>query len=188
MNITVENLWVTPVLRTNIADSVFIEQLLHHILADPDAASSNAASATRDKIDVAIANRDPLFVKAEQCIRQHVDAYFKQVHNLESVNYKLEMFYLLHSQGRHVKYHNHKGSTLTGVLYVNTPSGNLTLLDPRVNANRHVLKQVLDTGHFDPVEIAPTAGELIIFPSYVYHFGTPNMSPAPRIVLVFDVI
>lgn len=184
----VEHVWSTAILRGVVEDQQFLDQLLQHILQDPDATASDAADKTRDKIDIALANNDPLFIAARKHVSQHVDAYFKHAYGLERVPYKLEMFYLLHTQGRHVKYHNHKGSTLTGVLYINVPSGDLVLLDPRVNANRHVIKQVLDTGHFDSVDIKPKQGEIVVFPSYVYHLGMPNSSPLPRIVFVFDVM
>lgn len=183
-----QTLWSTAILRGTIDDQTFLDQMLQHILLDPDASSSDAADRTRDKIDAALTTGDPLFVSAEAHIRHHVDAYFKQAFGLDRVPYKVEMFYLLHPQGMHVKYHNHKGSTLTGVLYINVPSGDLVLLDPRVNANRHVIKQIIDTGHFDSVDIKPKAGEIVVFPSYIYHLGTPNNSASPRIVFVFDVM
>lgn len=184
---SIEHLWSTPIFRTRIDDANLIHSLASEILCDPDVSHDNACEISREKVLKRIAENDGLFSVVADHIKNAVDEFLKQAYNLVDVPYNIEPFYLLHHLGGSVRYHNHSASSLTGVLYLNVPSGNVTLIDPRVNANRGMLPAILESGHFNPVEITPTAGDLIIFPSYVYHLGSPNLSREPRIVLPFDV-
>lgn len=183
----VEHAWSTPIMRTSIDDQTLIEQLLNLAIADPDSTKDDAAELTRAKLIEGVLTGDPVCVRLYEQLRAIVDQFFERAYNLRDVQYGLEPFYLVHGQGKHVKYHNHRGSSITGVLYVNVPGGPITLVDPRVNANRGMMEDVIDTGCFNPIEIMPKAGEVIVFPSYVYHVGAPNLSPLPRVVVPFDV-
>jgi|TARA_B110000483_G_scaffold29104_1_gene35301 predicted 2-oxoglutarate/Fe(II)-dependent dioxygenase YbiX len=81
--------------------------------------------------------------------------------------------------------HNHLGSQFTGILYLASPpnGGELLLHDPRGNANRGYndnLKHI-----FAPEVIKPQAGDLFIFPSFVWH--NVERVHDMRICMPFDV-
>lgn len=86
--------------------------------------------------------------------------------------------------------HNHPNSMLSGVYYVKVQGncGDLSLFDPRKQAwimqpdfsERSVMNA--------PVQfIAPQAGNLIIFPSWLEHGVNQNLSDAERVSLSFNV-
>jgi len=86
--------------------------------------------------------------------------------------------------------HNHPNSMLSGVYYVKVQGncGDLSLFDPRKQAwimqpdfsERNVMNA--------PVQfIAPQAGNLIIFPSWLEHGVNQNLSDAERVSLSFNV-
>lgn len=81
--------------------------------------------------------------------------------------------------------HNHLGSQFTGILYLASPpnGGELVLHDPRGNANRGYndnLKHI-----FNAEVIKPSAGDLFIFPSFVWHHV--ERVHDMRICMPFDV-
>lgn len=175
-------------MHTSIKDDLLLDALAVAIMCDPDAAENYAAKATKETVRIQIESGNTLFCDINSRLRVAVDQYFERAYNIVDAEYRLEPFYLLHQKGGHVNYHNHTGSSLTGILYVNVPSGGLTLYDPRTNANRGMMSAMLNSGAFSPIELRPERGDLIIFPSYVFHQGTPNYSNEPRIVLPFDVV
>jgi uncharacterized protein (TIGR02466 family) len=184
---SIQKLWATPIYRANINDDALIQAIVNEVMCDPDASSNNACEISRDKACKKIAENDGVFSVAVQYMYKAVEEYLQEAYGVINAEYHIDPFYLLHHQGGSVQYHNHPGSSFTGILYVSVPSGHVSLLDPRVNANRGMMPAVQDMGHFKPVDILPVAGDIIIFPSYVYHLGTPNLVRQPRIVMPFDV-
>jgi len=184
---TIQHLWATPVYRKNINDPELVNRLINEILCDPDATSNNACLLSSQKVSKLIEENDGLFSEVVKHLSKATDDFFKEVFGVTNVKYIIESFYLTHKQGGNVKYHNHPGSSLTGILYLNVPSGDLVLVDPRTNANRGIMREIINTGHFSPVVLTPEAGEIIMFPSYVHHYAFPNVYQEPRIVLPFDV-
>ena len=66
--------------------------------------------------------------------------------------------------------HNHSGSHLSGVFYLlceEKTGGNIVLHDPRTNANRGYIDEFQSM--FEKVRYTPTSGDVLIFPSFLYH-------------------
>lgn len=68
--------------------------------------------------------------------------------------------------------HNHSGAHFSAVYYVlcetENQGGEIHMTDPRSNANRGY---PIDFQHlYSPVKIQPKTGDLIIFPSFLYHY------------------
>lgn len=87
-----------------------------------------------------------------------------------------------------IAHHNHSGSQLSAVFYLMCDSinkgGQIIFTDPRQNANRGY-----DTsfqGWFKPLQIIPTNGDIVVFPSYLYHYVTTYQSNI-RIALPVDL-
>lgn len=70
-----------------------------------------------------------------------------------------------------IKTHNHLGSSVVGVFYLFSEEGDkggeITLYDPRVNANRGLSSAFREW--FEPMVIKPKTGDFLIFPSFLYH-------------------
>lgn len=185
--------WATPVLRTNITTShaPLLNALHALILADGDSTSSDAAALTRETLTKLHDAGDSTALALSELLYTHVVEYMATAFGVDvyrpGVVCEIEPFYVCHQQYQYVRYHNHTGSMFTGVLYVDVCDGQIQLLDPRSNANRN-MGILMQTDHFSPYTTQPVSGDLLLFPSYVYHVGTPNMHPRiPRVLVVFDV-
>jgi hypothetical protein len=70
--------------------------------------------------------------------------------------------------------HNHKGSQVSAVFYLlcdKVDSGGIiTFTDPRSNANRGYDPSFAPW--FDHLSLQPKSGDIVIFPSFLYHFVT----------------
>ena len=84
--------------------------------------------------------------------------------------------------------HNHSGSHLSAVFYLlceETNGGDLVLHDPRTNANRGYKDEFLDM--FKPVRITPKTGQVIMFPSFMYH-NVETFNGKMRLAMPVDLI
>ena len=69
-------------------------------------------------------------------------------------------------------HHNHRGSQLSSVFYlmcdVQDKGGEIVFTDPRQNSNRGY--DTFFQEWFKPLEITPMTGDIVVFPSYLYHY------------------
>ena len=66
--------------------------------------------------------------------------------------------------------HNHSGSHLSAVFYLlceEKNGGNIVLHDPRTNANRGYIDEFQSM--FEKIKFTPSSGDVLIFPSFLYH-------------------
>lgn len=89
--------------------------------------------------------------------------------------------------------HNHAANLLSGALYISVPpgmrGGAITFMDPRLNLNAHettAMKQlkVQPPWMNTAIDVIPTAGEILIFPSWLLHYVQPFESDDPRVVRI----
>lgn len=110
---------------------------------------------------------------------------FLSIHFPKQEKHSISWWIHVYREGFYHQLHNHAGSQFTGILYLAAPDegGELVLHDPRYNANRGFNDNLRDM--FKPVTIQPKAGDLYLFPSFVWH----NVEPVKdlRICIPFDV-
>jgi uncharacterized protein (TIGR02466 family) len=94
--------------------------------------------------------------------------------------------------------HNHNPNIISGAFYVRVPegmqSGEIVFLDPRMNLNASVSRNLQEKGQLPPwnktsISHAPHLGDLIIFPSWLLHYVNAFSAPDPeaqRIVISFN--
>jgi hypothetical protein len=90
--------------------------------------------------------------------------------------------------GQALALHDHGGSMMACVYYINAPSnaGDLQLIDPRGSANW----QWLSDGNVHGIKykrITPESGKLVIFPAYLLHQVEVNRSNDVRISLATNI-
>ena len=68
--------------------------------------------------------------------------------------------------------HNHKGASLSAVFYILCEEmdvgGEIFFTDPRQNSNRGYDNQF--SSWFEPLSFIPQSGDVVIFPSFLYHY------------------
>jgi uncharacterized protein (TIGR02466 family) len=86
--------------------------------------------------------------------------------------------------------HNHQNCYLSASYYVRKPedSGDITFFDPKEAKTYRFPKIEKYTEYSaETVTIKPEEGDLLIFPSYLYHAVSENLSDDNRVVLSFNI-
>ena len=109
----------------------------------------------------------------------------------DSNKVKMEaMWSIINKKGSFNIQHNHPNSFLSAAYYVRHPekSGNIRFFDPREQKNIRYpkIKKYTDLSAVI-IEKDPKEGDLLIFPSYLYHSVGENLSEDDRIIVSFNV-
>ena len=100
------------------------------------------------------------------------------------------MWSIINKKGSFNIQHNHPNAYLSAVYYVKVPknSGNIKFFDPKEQKNIRYpkIKNYTDISAVI-TEITPKEGDLLIFPSYLYHSVGENLSEDDRIIVSFNV-
>ena len=109
----------------------------------------------------------------------------------DSNKVKMEaMWSIINKKGSFNIQHNHPNSFLSAAYYVRHPekSGNIRFFDPREQKNIRYpkIKKYTDLSAVI-IEKDPKEGDLLIFPSYLYHSVGENLSKDDRIIVSFNV-
>ena len=86
--------------------------------------------------------------------------------------------------------HNHQNCYFSSAYYVKKPknSGDITFFDPKEAKTYRFPKIEKYTEYSsEAVTIKPEEGDLLIFPSYLYHSVSENLSEDDRVVISFNV-
>lgn len=108
------------------------------------------------------------------------------------------MWSIINPPGNGNRAHIHPGCIWSGVYYVQAPenAGQIEFIDPRtallMTQARYVPKKRRPRECWTKVNYKPTAGRMLIFPSWLYHGVDPNMSKesgrkADRVIMSFNI-
>ena len=100
------------------------------------------------------------------------------------------MWSIINKKGDFNIQHNHPNAYLSAAYYVKFPqkSGNIKFFDPREQKSIRYPKITKYTEISAPiVEITPKEGDLLIFPAYLYHAVSENLTNDDRIIISFNV-
>ncbi len=99
----------------------------------------------------------------------------------------LQSWINLHDRGGFNFLHMHEASLLSGTFYLQVPpgSGQFVFRDPRPGVLLSFVKGGVPNGHSD-VHLAPSAGLLVLFPSWLEHYVEPHGHDEPRIAVAFN--
>ena len=109
----------------------------------------------------------------------------------DSNKVKMEaMWSIINKKGSFNIQHNHANAYLSSAYYVRYPekSGSIKFFDPREQKNIRYpkIKNYTDISAVI-TEITPKEGDLLIFPSYLYHEVGVNLSDEERVVVSFNI-
>ena len=100
------------------------------------------------------------------------------------------MWSIINKKGSFNIQHNHPNAYLSSAYYVKHPekSGSIKFFDPREQKSIRYPK-IKKYGELSAatVEIEPKEGDLLIFPSYLYHAVAENLSEENRIIISFNI-
>ncbi len=136
--------------------------------------------------------RDPTFAALKKELDKHAAAFAKALHlDLGARKLKLDSIWInvLDPGGVHTS-HIHPHSVLSGTYYVETPSGASAL---KIEDPRHPLMMAAPARAEDAPEaertfvyVAPSAGDVLMWESYLRHEVTPNAAKKSRVSVSFN--
>jgi len=176
----IEELWSTHIYKDNINDKDYVNQLFNYFLINDT--KCNAYGYESGKIQSSITDTDLIFNKLDNFVHECVDKYVGEVFKVKSFNFwdtKISF-----SNAINMKAHYHHEAVISGVFYIQTISGALVLHDPRNVSNRGY--PIGFQQYFSSHSWLPTAGDIIIFPSYLLHEVPWESQSSLRFVMPFD--
>jgi uncharacterized protein (TIGR02466 family) len=191
----VEQIFTTPLLSRmlKIATPEFLERLKQEILAleklDSGVKVSNFGG-WHSKTDLFERESETIAALREAALGAAAEMTYEQIKNRYptcQVTVKLHggSWANVSRAGDYNKVHNHPGAVWSGAFYValgnrdKEPAGNgcIEFVDPRPG-NHHAFKVVVD----------PKPGQLLIFPSWLYHYVNPFRGTGERISIAFNTV
>jgi len=172
MNEGMNYCWPTTILKDTIVDKKILDGVVNHIFSNYD------SEQFKESLDMKDGNlfNDKYFITFKEKI---VIPSFKKYLKLQNLNIEKNFHTKAWITGSKSSYsmptHNHSGSHLSAVFYLlcedQNQGGGLILHDPRHNANRGYISELKDW--FKPIKFYPKSGDIIIFPSFLYHNVEP---------------
>jgi uncharacterized protein (TIGR02466 family) len=141
----------------------------------------------------------PAIIWLRQSCEHGIKEYSSHAGLETTPEYSLQGWPNVNFKGDYHNLHNHPHSWLSGTYYLHVPSqekaetyredlnpAEISFFDPRASANMTAIR---NDGQFDPeYRRQPNAGELFLWPSFLYHFVHPNLVDEPRLSISFNVI
>ena len=157
------DLWSTPVYLTN---ATIPDTITQHILTNYGDSNKISANVSGDNI-----LDDPKLGELKRFIVSSFENYLNRYDiSLKNKDYDLRAWITGYGTNYAMPKHNHSGSHLSAVFYLlceEKNGGNIVLHDPRTNANRGYVDDFQSM--FDKVRFTPSSGDVLIFPSFLYH-------------------
>jgi len=135
--------------------------------------------------DLTVLN-DAVFANLLFQVEAHITDVLEQMRQ-SYLSYSLQSWVTIHDRGGFNFPHAHEGCYLSGCFYLRVPegSGSLVFRDPRDGARYGGFQGNGVNCHKD-VKLAPHAGLLILFPSWLEHFVEPHGGDESRISIAFN--
>ena len=152
------------------------KDVLHNLVIHPNELSEEMGILDR-----------PEFKSMKDIVFSHVEKYEKDVCGFKSsLSFKLtESWYRETIPGHNHPDHNHPNSMLSGVVYLNVPKGdkshegiNLIHIENRGVFKNHEFRYDYTPTKYNQITtfVPVETGDIVLFPSYLYHFVTHNES------------
>jgi hypothetical protein len=163
------NLWPTVILQDEITDKLLLEEVTNYTILKYN--QNNNVSAVMKGENLFNDNYYDKF--KYQIVLPTFQKYLQKTSsiNLNECKYDLRAWLTGYGVSYSMPKHNHSGSHLSAVFYLLSEDkhlgGSLVINDPRFNANRAYTPEFKKW--FEKEIFLPKTGDILIFPSFVYH-------------------
>lgn len=166
----ITELWSTPVLRTKMPDEfrdAFITTLLtKYDLNTPPSDFGQLNILDDDSKEVTDFTNSVIYPAFDEFLKTTLN---KQIPDWNS--HRLHGWLTGSGKDYSINFHNHRGAQISAVFYLmcdDAQGGKITFTDPRMNANRGYDESFMNW--FKHLEFTPKSGDIVVFPSFLYHF------------------
>ena len=126
-------------------------------------------------------------------LNEKISKHLCEQENLDYLDLKwMDCWFNVYSKGQNVEEHFHPNSIISGVYYLKCPPncGDIVFFDQLYGfknycKNMSFLKTFIYPQKF---KLTPEDGMLVLFPSWLIHKTTPNLSEEDRIVFSFNLV
>ena len=191
-----ERLFSTPLMRFRLPDHAILDAELLVEAERLRAASPGVSKSNRGgwHSEGNLFDDDaPSFLKIRNAAEDAVHAVTRKIGSkADMASLRLKLFGWMNANppGGFNAPHTHPGAHWSGVYYVTQPevdsgtSGMIEFLDPRSDLPSW---RIFEASAFKAKrKIRPSAGEIVIFPSYLVHWVYPNESDEERVTIAFN--
>lgn len=190
-------LWPTLFLQRQMPSAEIANQALLQLLMMQDEAQPGMTTDYRQQN--LFEQTHPAIQWLHQCINKTIADYLSESSVSVSVKWQLQGWANINRKGDYHSLHNHPNSYLSGTYYVNMPEqplsarqrddlspGDISFFDPRPQAN---MTAIAGDPQIDPEHrVSPSAGHLLLWPSFLHHAVHPNFAEQPRVSISFNVL
>jgi hypothetical protein len=191
--------WPTTILKTKIKDKILLEKIVNYIIINylketPNKLDSHEVDVRGEKNLL----NDNFFKEFKE--NEIIPVFEKYLKDELNIDLRKKKYYLKSwlngpgvrsNDGYSMAEHNHSGSHLSAVFYLLNENENLggclNIRDPRGNANRGYQVNPNFSKMFDDKRLEPKTGDIILFPSFVYH-GVETFYGKLRLSMPVDLI
>lgn len=155
--------WPTHIGHVNFIQPALLSYIMteYDLSSDQDDKNSNIFNTQSDVI-----------LNFKDVVIDHFSNYITNIYNCKPKNIRVNGWITGNRQGYSMIEHNHSGAAFSAVYYPLCESknagGDIHFTDPRTNANRGYPPEYRHI--YNPVKIEPQTGDLLIFPSFLYHY------------------
>jgi uncharacterized protein (TIGR02466 family) len=169
---------------------------LERLIAAREAAHPELTTAYRD--GNLFAEKSAAVDWLRQCIHKTASDYCRRAGMHYPIDWTLQGWANVNRLGDYHDPHNHPHAYLSGTYYVRVPAsrrttrnradlrpGCISFYDPRVTN----MAAIRDDPQSEPEHtVAPAAGMILLWPSFLMHFVHPNLADEPRISVSFNLM
>lgn len=173
----IENLWSTPFSQSRMSDEVkdlFLNKIFtEYDLQTPPSDFGQTNILDSDSEEIVRFKTEVVYPAFNSFLRNTLG---KEISDWGS--HKLHGWVTGTGKDYSLNFHNHRGAQLSAVFYLlceeQDKGGMITFTDPRMNANRGYDESFLKW--FEHKAIIPKSGDIVVFPSFLYHYVTTYQS------------